>query len=194
MSLVVSIIHEKLFQNMKNLEDTSIELINKYADNKDGQAFIAKTEYLPKGKLEEIIDTGNIHKWLSENLEKSEKNYANSMEFLLENKFVELEELIEVFYNKGKEISGVDTPLDLFRFLKGSSLDGMPCDRAVEILDEKDGYLMWSRSRDMHGMYWKDGGETFYMLRNAWLKGICDENDLVININNTIYEVKLCTE
>lgn len=144
--------------------------------------------------LEEIIDETNIHGWLQERVSQVEYKYAycvTNLLSLLPDSFPQIE---SVLYQSGKEkgqtlkeagigISGI------YKEITDQLLDGMPCDHAMNLISQEDNEVIWKRNICVHEDYWNAvGGDihNYYVLRDAWLKGLADGCDLIFEKKDEI--------
>lgn len=139
--------------------------------------------------LEEIIDETNIHGWLQERVSQVEYKYAYCVTNLLSHLPDSLSQIESILYKKGKEkgqklkeagiaFSGI------FKEITDQLLDGMPCDHAMNLISQDDNEVIWTRNICVHEDYWNAvGGDisNYYMLRDAWLKGLADGCDLIFD-------------
>lgn len=185
MSLFLGKIHYWLFNKItwfENLEEDiislakeeglDIEVINNKIISKLGE----KTPNLP---LEDIIDTSNIHGWLQERITSAESRVASWITIILE-KNSDISKLENLFIKQGKnaakevlskEIKEFNA-IDIFNSMNDYILDGMPCDRANEVLSQDENKVVWKRRICVHSEIWESFGgdvEVFYNLRDKWI-------------------------
>lgn len=133
-----------------------------------------KTEKRP---LEEVIDQGNIHGWLQALVSQVEYKLAYGITLLLGKKPELIEELEDYFRRKGKgqgsELQG-SSAAEVYKGLNDSLLDGMPCDHANSIEEEKEEELVWKRNVCVHQSYWEEAGgdiAQYYRFKEAFIDG-----------------------
>lgn len=136
--------------------------------------------YPVKGALEDEIEHSNIHGWLQESIASVEKRLAYLVTALLKGG-VKKEEIAEVLIRsgekQGKEIKEEydiknTTPQDIFTMIFDYMLEGMPCDRVNEIIEDNDKKLSWRNTRCLHKEYWEEvNGDVnvFYYLKESWI-------------------------
>lgn len=146
------------------------EIYNKYEE---------PTEDKP---LEDMIDTSNIHGWLQGKISSAEGRQAafitKGVNELGEGFLDSIKETYKTQGNKAaKEYlesgASVEDPAEIFTALNNYILDGMPCDRANEILENSEVKLSWETTLDVHEDYWKaEGGNVqwFYDARDFWIE------------------------
>lgn len=137
--------------------------------------------------LEEVIDVTNIHGWLQEKLSLEEYRLAYAVTSILDKDPKLLDEIKTIFYNMGKSISSLtnsESLEEVYKAINDTLLDGMPCDRANELLSNDENEVQWRRNVCVHKNYWDEVNgdiDTYYLLRDEFIKG------LLGNIN-VIYE------
>lgn len=131
--------------------------------------------------LEEIIDESNIHGWLQDKVSRVEYKLAKAVTDLLASNEVTIEELENIFYKHGEHIGealareeGLTVPR-VYKAISDSLLDGMPCDHAMQLIDQEEDQVVWKRIICVHERYWDEVAgdiKNYYELRSAWLKGL----------------------
>lgn len=180
MSAFLGPIHYWVYNKIQ-LQEEIVEEILKLSEKSFpelGNELNDRYDVIVKGDLEEIIDKGNIHGWLQYYVTQVENRLAYSVVFLQKHEPDLLDKIRAVFYQKGKEKSGVfETAGEVFKVMNDSLLDGMPCDHANRVLEESDDRVAWQRNVCVHGQYWQEaGGEaaTYYLLREEFIKGMLE--------------------
>ncbi|WP_312502053.1 hypothetical protein [Lacrimispora sp.] len=157
---------------------------------------------LEKGNLEDMIDTGNIHGWLQEKVSLVENRMAYVVTELLEPDQERLSHIIDAVLEFGKRNSA-DKNITVrkgYDYLESTLLNGMPCDRVNELIQESEDKLVWRQTQDIHGAYWAmiRGDVThYYALRESLIKGMFEDSELEFHqIEDQVYELRrrLCTE
>lgn len=132
--------------------------------------------------LEDMIDTSNIHGWLQDKISSAEGRQAAlitkgvnelGQEFLALVKEVYKVQGIKAAKEYIETGASVQDPAEIFTALNNYILDGMPCDRANEILENLEERLTWETTTDVHGNYWRtEGGDVqwFYDVRDGWIE------------------------
>ena len=172
-------LHEKLIEEIVGLSE-SIGYNSDVIVNESYSKYGMPVE----GKLEDEINHSNIHGWLQEKIKSVESRLAYIITELLKNDILKQEEIEDVFYknafNTGKELNISEySPQNVFNLIFDFMLEGMPCDRVNEIVENSDTMIQWKTTREIHKQYWDVvGGDVneFYSLRDSWievfLKGI----------------------
>ncbi len=131
--------------------------------------------------LEEIIDENNIHGWLQDKVSRIEYKLAEGVTQLLAQDKIDMKDIENIFYKSGRAVGEKlareeDLTLpQVFKVISDSLLDGMPCDHALELVKQEADEVIWKRVICVHERYWKEVGgdiKNYYVLRNAWLKGL----------------------
>lgn len=167
-------LHEKLIEEIVGLSE-SIGYNSDVIVNESYSKYGTPVE----GKLEDEINHSNIHGWLQEKIKSVESRLAYIITELLKNDVLKQEEIEEVFYknafNTGKELNISEySPQNVFNFIFDFMLEGMPCDRVNEIVENSDTMIQWKTTREIHKQYWDVvGGDVneFYSLRDSWIEG-----------------------
>lgn len=191
MSLYLGKIHYWLFNKILWFQNLEIELVNlakeKGIDEKELLSYL-KDNYgdrIENKPLEEIIDTSNIHGWLQNKITISEKRLAKVTKELLKIKNIK-EEIEKVYINQGieaakeviEEDKEVNNAVELFNLVNDYILDGMPCDRVNEVLDQEEDKVLWKRRLCVHEDIWSSEGlevSYFYKLRDLWIETFVKE-------------------
>lgn len=192
MSLFVGPIHHWLFNKIKTFEEVEQEVIRwAEAQGFEGEA-LAKELYkkygapVGNGSLEEIIDTGNIHGWLQEQISRAEIRQSALISELLNKDPKNITELEKIFTAEGRRIGQQfaqkdnkdgDTAEGLFEGLHDYLLEGMPCDRVTEVINQEKDEVLWKTNQCLHEKYWeavKSDVEIFYRLRDSWIQGFIE--------------------
>lgn len=145
--------------------------------------------------LENIIDQGNIHAWLQARIIDAESRYARLVKEILNESSARLVILENLAYEFGREnqLKPCNNATEAFRALDEILLDGMPCDRVNQPLEQDEKRYRWKRTADIHGMRWTEigaDGTTYYILRAAFVKGIFENSTFdFIDYQDGSYEI-----
>lgn len=191
MSLFLGKIHYWLFNKIlwfEGLEDKIIELAQKQGLNIDKlkeKINLKHGEKLPNKKLEEIIDTGNIHGWLQSKIHSSEGRMAMWTAAILDNDSNSLIKLEEIYKLQGleaakevKSMQSITNAKEIYNSINDYILDGMPCDRVNEVIILEDEIVQWKRRTCVHKDIWEKESlnvDIFYNLRDLWIKAFVNE-------------------
>ena len=131
--------------------------------------------------LEEIIDESNIHGWLQDKVSRVEYKLAEAVTQLLVQNSVDINELKNIFCKSGEAVGerlareeGLTVP-QVYKAISDSLLDGMPCDHAMQLIEQEVDEVVWKRIICVHEHYWMEVGgdiKNYYELRNSWLEGL----------------------
>lgn len=195
MSLFLGKIHYWLYNKIVWAEKAETDLL-KWAASQglaaDTWAQEFQREYgQPTGNrpLEEIIDTSNIHGWLQERIRSVELRQASLVTTVLRENPSHKDALLKIFENQGEAAAlayktpaegaeevrfsaGVGTPEGVYNALNDFILEGMPCDRGSQVIQNTEDELIWQMAAELHEPYWNQvGGDigTFFALREAWI-------------------------
>lgn len=185
MSLFLGKIHYWLFNKILWFEDLESEIINLAEaegldiENLNKQINLKYGEKLESKKLEDIIDTGNIHGWLQEKIHSSEGRMALWTSKILEDNPNSLKKIENIYRNQGvkagKELSSVKNitnAKEIYNSINDYILDGMPCDRVNEVIVLEDDVVRWKRRICVHKEVWENENvdvNIFYNLRDLWI-------------------------
>ncbi len=135
--------------------------------------------------LEEIIDGSNIHGWLQSRISVTEGRLSLAVSGLLKEDPKRKDSLLQTAYEFGKKhaVAKNASPSDAFQAISDSLIDGMPCDRVNEVLDQGEDYILWQQTTCVHSRYWESIGETadvYYELRKRITEGMLSGTKLTL--------------
>lgn len=139
--------------------------------------------------LEEVIDVTNIHGWLQGKVSLEEYRLADAVTSILAENPSMLEDLKTIFFNMGKSVSRLNensSLAEIYKAINDTLLDGMPCDRANELISQEENELVWKRNVCVHRSYWDEVNgdiDIYYLLRDEFIKGLLE------NVNVTYEKV-----
>ncbi|MFV0315218.1 MAG: hypothetical protein ACK5I7_08965 [Anaerotignum sp.] len=136
----------------------------------------ASCEIVEKGDLEDVIDTGNIHGWLQNQIGIAEKRFAVAVTEILHKDPSKMELLKERAFQLGCNnlLANSDDAKEIYQGLHDMLLEGMPCDHVNEVLEQDAQRVSWRQTVDLHLPFWNEIGgniEQYYLLRNAFVLG-----------------------
>lgn len=186
MSLFLGPIHHWLFKKIKtfeNLEKDIMELAKNDSsipyDEWLGDISSQYGQPIENNNLEEIIDTTNIHGWLQNKISLAELRHAYWITHLINHDSSYENRLEEVFQSNGEKVGRLSknsysttSPSEVYKVLNDYLLEGMPCDRVMQIVEETEKKCSWIMTTCLHSAYWeKINGKVdiFYKLRDIWL-------------------------
>jgi hypothetical protein len=206
MSAFLGPIHTWLYNKIKFQDAMTDAILDLAEENGYSKELRTRTDsrygVLEKVNLEDMIDTGNIHGWLQEKVSLVENRLAYVVTELLEPDQERLSHIIDAVLEFGKRNSA-DKNITVrkgYDYLESTLLNGMPCDRVNELIQESEDKLVWRQTQDIHGAYWAmiRGDVThYYALRESLIKGMFEDSELEFHqIEDQVYELRrrLCTE
>ena len=132
--------------------------------------------------LRAVIDEGNIHGWLQEQIHDAETRYADLIRTTLATHPERLEELRKVAFGYGqKNRADAEKATDIFRAFEDFFVNGMPCDRVNVVVSESDDEVSWQMMQDIHAQYWSGETNYYYELRDSVMRGMLDGTSFVLN-------------
>lgn len=184
MSAFLGPIHHWLYGKIK-LQQELVEEIISLAKNKgitDLESRLNSTYgEFDSRPLEEIIDENNIHGWLQDKVSRVEYKLAEAVTQLLMQNSVDINELKNIFCKSGEAVGeklareeGLTVP-QVYKAISDSLLDGMPCDHAMQLIEQEVDEVVWKRIICVHERYWMEVGgdiKNYYELRSSWLEGL----------------------
>lgn len=191
MSLFLGKIHYWLFNKIiwfEALEEEIINLAKEEGIDVDSLSIEVNNKYgekLPNAPLEDLIDTSNIHGWLQARIHSAEYRFATWTLKVLEKEDGK-EKLEKVFINQGikaaNEVidSGItlNNAIEIYNEINNYILDGMPCDRVNEFIEQEENKVVWKRRVCVHKEIWNTVGvdvNIFYNLRDLWIKAFINK-------------------
>lgn len=191
MSRFLSAIHYFMYNKIKYLDWINRDLLEKFDIEEKREEVLRYAGSLEEGNLEDIINLENIHGWINQNISIVELGLAKTVDLILEKN--NLDDIKNYFYKLGlEEGKKIEKPIQVFEKLNERFLDGMPCDRALELLKENEDGIAWRENLEIHSKFWKDKGVIYRELRNNFVKGLCKSYNLNYIDSSDIKEVK-CT-
>ncbi len=193
-------IHVWMFNKIKLLNtwgDQLIDLLPQSDRRADLKEQMEQLFTFPSGQLDEIIDHENIHQWLEKHLVQSERKFAWVITKISGKPFSQ-SELEKIFYQWGKEHKEYIRPVWLkpsyiYRSLTDALTEGMPCDKANQVISHDENHLTWEVIRCMHQKAWEDEQgdiHVFYALRNAWIRGMLENSGFTYSSQHPQYTIR----
>ncbi len=179
MSAVLGPIHQWMYNKVMTMEEliqAVIETANEKGWDIPGNDLSSYTkESFPA--LEEVIDLSNIHGSLSGMIDDVEGRFAALVTGLVkgqEDRIPVLEETAFLFGQK-HAIAANGNLQDAFKGMNDLLLDGMPCDRALQITANEENRISFEMIMDLHARYWESCGgdrDVYYLLRKSEIRGM----------------------
>lgn len=190
MSAFLGKIHYWLYDKIK-LQEIIIEMVAELAETRGFNSknllneCYSKYGHPVKGLLENEIEHTNIHGWLQEQISSVEMRLAYVVTELLNNNIVNKEDIAGVFYQSGVDIMkalriNTGSPEDFYSLIFDYMLEGMPCDRVNDVIENSETIIIWKTTIDIHRAFWDEAGgdvNNFNYFRVSWINGLLSESD-----------------
>ncbi len=134
--------------------------------------------------LDEVIDVGNIHGWLQNQVSKVETKLAFAVTALLSKTPDSVEKIKEIFFRNGENYSPLNSNSQIeeaFKAVNDTLLDGMPCDHVNAVVNQDENEVVWKRYECVHSKYWSEAKgdiKIYYMLRDEFIKGLLNPSNI----------------
>lgn len=146
--------------------------------------------------LDKVIDVGNIHGWLQNQITKVETKLAFAVTDILEANDNYLEKIKKIFYDNGVKYSSLNensTVAEAFKAINDTLLDGMPCDHVNAVVNQDENEAVWKRYECVHSKYWSEAKgdiNIYYLLRDEFIKGLLKPSNIGYNkISDDTYKI-----
>lgn len=175
-------LHEELIDNIallcsskgNDISNIVIESIEKFGPRAEGA-------------LEEQIDHGNIHGWLQERISSVESRLAYIVTKTIEEDILNKLEIANIFYENGKNTminNHLSNPSieEIYNSIYDYMLEGMPCDRVNEVLENNENKIVWNLKNDIHKKYWDavlGDIKNFNEFRASWIEGFLSNTNYI---------------
>lgn len=171
MSATLGPIHFWLYAKIGNQEQLTREIANAAV----GSGWIDTAEPYVKTlpPLESVIDEGNIHGWLQDQITDAETRYAALVSLILSKHEERLEQLCQAAYSFGQQHAlPAKSPEEVYKAFEDFFVNGMPCDRVNAVTDRAADHLSWEITRDIHAPYWNGNTSPYYAIRRSVMEGM----------------------
>lgn len=191
MSAFLGPIHYIMYEKIQNTEALTQEILR--AAGESETALAAHCPPPARGDLQKIIDTTNIHGWLSREVSAAETRLGLAAAALTEDKPTQRKVLLEIGKEQGSR-AGESLPAAagcgaLYRGMSSFWLDGMPCDGGVSVQSEDEDQALWSLSPAVHAPFIPDLS-LYFDLRAAWMEGFTENKAAVLTrLNDTTFQL-----
>lgn len=185
MSAFLGPIHYWLYnkiQLMEHIEKAIIKTVNLEtieSISQETQKTIAP--FLVEAPLDQVIDTNNIHAWLQEQITNVEQRQALLIKKIEASGYADIDKLVNTVYrdfgHQSAQDANIENPNDLdvlFNKLNNYLLEGMPCDRVNQVVEQSAEALKWITSKCVHSNNWKSADiavERYYQFRASFING-----------------------
>lgn len=146
--------------------------------------------------LDEIIDVGNIHGWLQNQISMVEYKLAFAVTEVLNKNPEKIEDIKKIFKNNGikySSLSNESTIDEAFKAINDTLLDGMPCDHVNALVNQDENETVWKRYECVHSKFWdaaKGEVSIYYTLRDEFIEGLLSKANINYEkINDTTYKI-----
>ena len=196
MSAFLGPIHHKMYGKC-NAQSELAFAIATFSD-KQGWTQTAQTDLkaqfpLLDGALEDLIDTSDIHGWLSNQVELAEARLATAVQCAVGQEKDRSAVLLEFIQQYAKDLaSSRHTPAQdcagLWQLMDLYWVDGMPCDRVVHVASREDGSIDWSIDAQAHEKGWEDATILPYaLLRWTWVQAFAERQGFVATQSEDLF-------
>jgi len=137
--------------------------------------------FLPEAALDQLIDTSNIHGWLQEQIINVETRQALLIKHIADINGNEIYDLVNDVYTEFGKASAKDADIknsedmaDIFNKLNNYLLEGMPCDRVNQVIENSLVTFIWETSQCVHTKNWSVAEipvERYYEFRASFING-----------------------
>lgn len=143
-------------------------------------------------KLEDVIDTDNIHASLQAMIDDAENRFAK---LITQNSDKE-EQLLSCAHSFGAKhkINENASPEAAYRAFEDFFINGMPCDRINRIIRSDTQSITWKQESDIHEKYYTPLGTDsalYYKLRREAMLGMLMGTSLKLKESNGTYTLEI---
>ncbi|CUX40504.1 hypothetical protein [Clostridium sp. C105KSO13] len=188
MSKILGPVHTKMYERILHQEKMIKAIINLAVQNGWSADLQNKiNQEAPEAlnePLENIIDQSNIHGWLGQAVEASEKRFARAVYETLREDAQRVDELKKAMKKLGWEYilpEGLNAK-ETYQAICDILLDGMPCDFPFDVTEQSADVVKWRIRNCPHEKYWKYpdfGVDVYYSLRDSWIEGVLENYGIV---------------
>jgi len=150
---------------------------------------------VPIGDLKELIDLDNIHQWIENYVDVVEGSLAFAITKILNEDSDYLNEIKHEFFDYGAKnfnIRGINVANN-YEKLNSIILNGMPCDKAIEVTSSSFSRVEFKEVVNVHDKYWQAVSgdvKNYYELIIAFINGIFSQGSSVIKkIDERTFEI-----
>ncbi|WZL74608.1 hypothetical protein QBE52_07920 [Clostridiaceae bacterium 35-E11] len=192
MSKFLGPIHHWLFTKVRLHEALEKDLITSFAQKFGQEINDFATEianiygtFIEDKPLDQLIDTGNIHGWLQNQISITETRQAAFLTKVLRVYGKDAVEIaLTAYKNQGTQCGTdakfkgeTDSAPAIYKSLNNYILEGMPCDHVNNITVAEPHLVEWKNTRCLHREYWesvKADIDIMYQLRMVWIKAFVE--------------------
>lgn len=200
MSQTLGAIHHLLYNKVLSFDKLNESILN--INNKNNWCIDLekdlnyKFKKLPAGKLEDILDIDNIHNWLEDKVDLVEYRFAYIVTTLVKLNPELLSEIKDIAYRFGElnfNINGINA-IRNYEQIKSIMLDGMPCDKSMEVKTSNFNLIEISEVVPIHDKYWEqvDGDVDNYheIIVSLINGGLAKSNFKFLRLDKNTYSLK----
>jgi hypothetical protein len=202
MSLFLGPIHTWLYDKVK-FQDSLTRAIADMALEKgyateEIKALDTSLATLEEGNLEEIVN-GSIHEWLLERVGLVELRLAYVLSSILKEDASHIDEIEKVAYEFGAKQAcepGVSVRF-AYNYLDDKLINGMPCDRVIDLVSENAKRIVFEQYEDVHAQYldvFECDHEAYYKVRFALIKGLLSKSGIEFRVLDSHKYELVCLE
>lgn len=183
MSKFLAPIHSWLYNKIRISETLENQLLKALQLQKDPfvtELYARVGEQLPEEPLENLIDQSNIHGWLQNRIQMTERRLAALITWQVQKNPAVLGTLHQIWELAGADLgdtlpaAGTLTGEEAYKLTQDIVLEGMPCDRVSQITHSNEKSVEWLTVQCLHYQYFEAvNGDVFhyYALRESFLNG-----------------------
>jgi hypothetical protein len=193
-------IHIWMFNKIKLQNHFSEEIVKQLSDETQVlqiRTYVEQSFPFPTGNLDEIIDHDNIHQWLEKHLVSTDRKLAWILSQVKDNPLT-IKNLEDIFFHIGNQHRDLYQPVWLkpsyvYRTITDALTEGMPCDKANQVISHDENHLTWKVSQCMHQESWQSQNaevNDFYAIRDAWIQGLLDGSEFTYSSKHPQYHIQ----
>ena len=199
MSAFLGPIHNWLYGKIQWQEKLNQEILKAAEQNKWAQNLAQKTDdecgKTETDPLELVIDDGNNHGWLQNQIRIAESRYAYLVVTLMNQNGIDFSDIEAIAYQFGQAhaIEKNLEPSEVFERIDNCFLNGMPCDGVNRVVSEDEKRIVWAQTQCVHHAYWEQfqaNVSIYYALREKIIEGMLADSELVFTATeNQTYQI-----
>jgi hypothetical protein len=187
MSAFLAPIHNWLYNKIK-FQDELVKYITEFVERKGYEAELLsqmdqRYGVLESGELADIIDENDIHGWLQERITVVENRLAFLITIVTEKHPDRIMDIDDAVYEFGKRhaVENGASVKETYGYLDNLLLNGMPCDRVNNIINEDEDSIIWNQTIDIHAPYWQmihGNVDFYYAIRESLIVGMLEDSGI----------------
>lgn len=200
MSAFLGPIHTWLYNKIKFQDELTKSIIDFVLQKEHNTELIQQMDLiygvLEEGALEDIVDETNIHGWLQEKVNVVESRLAFLVTTVTDEQSERMMDINDVVYEFGKAhaIENGISVKEAYNHLDNLLLNGMPCDRVNEIINENEHRITWKQTVDIHEHYWNmvhGNVDYYYAIRENLISGMLEDSGIIYTqISEQTFELR----